>query len=332
MSIKYLKYALPLCKGDLLKTILSQIRQEFGAEVEPFTLHQPVPELLAGAWMVCRETLLAGNGSREAKEVVATAVSTINQCPYCVDAHNMMLLGASDSNYEAALLNAHLSPFAAWASATRTPDSPILLTPPFSAEEAPAFIGTALFFHYINRMATILLGKSPLPFKAGIPKMVAMRMAAWFFGRAIHRPKQSGTSLTLLPDAALPDDLSWATPSLEIAGAYARFARAVETAGAATLPQEVRTMVQHRVEQWNGSDTMLDFSWIARNVDHLDASKKSAGHLALLTALAPYRVNETIIHDFSLHYPGNGQLVAALAWSSFTAARRIGSWLSNGHT
>ena len=328
MGIKYLQPLSRQSFNTLTKKTLTQIKREFGAEVEPFTLHLPVPELLAGAWMVCRETLLAGNCARDAKEVVATSVSMLNRCPYCIDAHSMMLLGSSGKEYQTELLDTHLFPFAAWASATRTPDSPLLQTPPFSPEEAPSFVGTAIFFHYINRMVTILLGSTPLPFEKGAPKMVAMHAAAWFFGRAIRLPKESGRSIELLPDAPLPDDFSWATVSPAVAAAYARFARAAENAGTFALPHEVMTMVQQQVEQWDGSDIGLDSSWMDNNVAHLDELKKSAGRLALFTALVPYRVDNTIIHDFSSHYPGDDRLVAALAWSSFTAARKIGSWLT----
>jgi hypothetical protein len=50
--------------------------------------------------------------------------------------------------------------------------------------------------------------------------------------------------------------------------------------------------------------------------------------LALLTAIAPYQVDEEVIQRFRDYYPKDDELVGALAWSSFTAARKIGTWLS----
>jgi hypothetical protein len=35
------------------------LRDEFGVHAEPIVLHSPSPRLLAGAWSVCRETLVA---------------------------------------------------------------------------------------------------------------------------------------------------------------------------------------------------------------------------------------------------------------------------------
>ena len=327
MSIRYFQ-SLPRPSAESLSgKVLSQMQKEFGAEVEPFTLHLPLPELLAGVWMACRETLLAGSGRRDAREVVAASVSALNRCPFCVDAHSIMLLGSSGNDYPKALDDPFLRETAAWASATRTPGSPILQKPPFTPDEAPAFIGTAVLFHYINRMVTILLGSSPLPFTSGLPKRVSMQMAALFFGGAIRRQKVPGASLHLLPEAPLPDDLSWAQPSKPIAGAFARFAQSIERSGALALSPEVRNMVGNAVEKWNGNDPGMDNGWCEEAISQLGVTDKSAGRLVLLTALAPYRVDESTVHAFSASFPGDARLLSALAWSSFTAARRVGSWL-----
>ncbi|MCX6179702.1 MAG: carboxymuconolactone decarboxylase family protein [Chlorobiales bacterium] len=327
MSIRYIKARNPLSGDSLSGKVLSQVRREFGEEVEPFALHKPVPELLAGAWMACRETLLAGGGGRDAKELVAATVSSINRCHYCVDAHSIMLLESSGHDYLEALVDTNLEKIAAWASATLVPDSPILHSPPFTDAEAPAFLGTAVFFHYINRMVTILLGSSPLPFSSGIPKQVSMRLAAWFFGGAIRLRKPQGASLELLPEATLPENLSWAKSSLAIAGAFARFAEAVETAGARSLSEEVRLAVSKSARNWDGSNPPMNDGWYKDEIAHLQEVDKAAGKLAFLTAFAPYMVDEKSVCEYSMHFPGDEMLISALAWSSFTAARRIGSWL-----
>ena len=335
MSIRYFQ-SLPRASAESLSgKVLAQVRKEFGAEVEPFTLHLPVPELLAGVWMACRETLLAGSGRRDAKEVVAASVSALNRCPFCVDAHSIMLLESSGNDYPELITGGKteliddpvLRDTAAWASATRSPGSPILKKPPFSPEEAPAFIGTAVLFHYINRMVTILLGPSPLPFTSGFPKKVSMQMAAWFFGGAIRRAKEPGALLDLLAEATLPEELSWAQPSKPIAGAFARFAQSIERSGTLALSEEVRNVVSNSVGKWNGSDPGMDNGWCEEAISLLGVTDKTAGRLALLTALAPYRVDESTVHAFSASFPGDIRLLSALAWSSFTAARRVGSWL-----
>ena len=60
----------------------------------------------------------------------------------------------------------------------------------------------------------------------------------------------------------------------------------------------------------------------------LDDADKPAARLTLLTALAPYQIDENTIAAFRAQHPGDNKLIAATAWVSFTAARRVGTWLS----
>ena len=59
----------------------------------------------------------------------------------------------------------------------------------------------------------------------------------------------------------------------------------------------------------------------------LDEKSKDIGRLVLLTALAPYQVDVGVVKAFSTHLTGDDRLISALAWGSFTAVRRIGTWL-----
>ena len=67
--------------------------------------------------------------------------------------------------------------------------------------------------------------------------------------------------------------------------------------------------------------------WLEEALAELQEGEKAVAKLALLTALAPYRVDEKTVRGFSMHFPGDKRLISALAWSSFTASRKIGSWL-----
>ena len=64
------------------------------------------------------------------------------------------------------------------------------------------------------------------------------------------------------------------------------------------------------------------------HISGLDERSKDIGRLILLTALAPYQVDEEVVNSFTSHIIGDDKLIGALAWGSFTAARRIGTWLS----
>lgn len=89
--IKYASTVRPSAADGLVAEVYRQIRRDFGAVAGPLRLHSAAPELLAGAWCACRETLVAGNVPRERKETVAAMVSEINRCPWCIDAHTTML-------------------------------------------------------------------------------------------------------------------------------------------------------------------------------------------------------------------------------------------------
>ena len=94
--IKYIQAIAPRHAEGLVEPVYAQIKRDFGKIVEPFLLHSPIPELLAGAWMVCRETELVGSVPRYIKEAAAVAVSQQNQCPYCIDAHTIMLCAENE--------------------------------------------------------------------------------------------------------------------------------------------------------------------------------------------------------------------------------------------
>ena len=333
--IKYIQPVAAAKAGGLTARVYRQIKRDFGALVEPFTLHSPAPQLLAGVWMATRETELTGRVRRELKEAVAAAISQLNQCPYCQDAHTMMLHATAAHNAATAISHGRdeqiqdpaLREIAAWAAATRAPGDVILLSPPFSEGEAPEIVGTAVAFHYINRMVDVFLSETPLPSNRDWLKSILKRLAGWYFSRAARRQKPAGVSLELLPAADLPADLAWAAASPTVAGAFARWAAVIETAGRNALSDDARALVAERVAAWNGESPGLSRAWVEEAMAGLDDSSKPAARLALLVALASYQVDKRVIEDYCAQHPGDDALVEAAAWASFIAARRVGTWL-----
>ena len=136
-----------------------------------------------------------------------------------------------------------------------------------------------------------------------------------------------GESLDLLPDAELPPEFSWAESNPAVAGAWARLSAVTEQAGADVLSDEVRDLVREHVESWSGDDPGMSRRWVEDAVAGLREPDQAAARLTLLTALASYQVDENVIREFRQHYPSDAQLIAATAWASFTAARKVSSWL-----
>jgi AhpD family alkylhydroperoxidase len=296
-----------------------------------------MPDLLAGLWCSFRECLVAGVARREVKEAVAVGVSRLNECPYCIDAH-AVLLRAARAHDAAALIQEGkegeigergLRSAAIWAKATLSPGDAILEVPPFSSLEAPEIIGTAVWIHYINRMSKIFLGSNLIPVRSNAVglRALAERAGGLFFARFTRRPRRPGDSLHILQAAPLPRDLGWASSSPAISCAFAAFAGAAEAAGSLALESEVRECVRCAVERWQGEAPGLDRSWAETAAAPVPKNQRPAARLALFAALSPGLANRDVVGEFQSLYPGDEKLLGAAAWSSFTAARRIGSWL-----
>ncbi len=319
------------------RAIVAQIERDFGAFVPPFALHAAVPSLLAAGWTMLRETLVTAHVDRRRKEAVATAVSRSNACTYCVDAHTAALHALGDAATADALATPSATPtpdpavasLVAWALATRTPDAPIVRVPPFTRTEAPEMIAMACCFHYINRMVALFLAPSPLPFESPRLKGWARRFLGPILRGQLQRPLAPGAALDFLPDAPLPPDLTWTASSPTVASAFARAATAFDAAGSTALPAPVRALVRARVGAWRGEDMGLGRHWLTEAVASIDEPLRAAARLTLLTAFAPYQVDDDVIADFRRHQPDDATLVAATAWASFTTARRIAGWLAS---
>lgn len=319
----------------LVAEVYAQAEREF-ALVPPITIHSAAPEILAGVWMTTREAFIVGKSGRVDREIVAAAVSQSNTCPFCVEVHSAMLHAAGRHQLADAMMGARgavdaSSPLAAWALATRSPGSAILASPPFNAEDAPGILGTAVVFHFINRMVNVFLEPSPNPIKteSGLLKIVFRRVFGATAGkRLINVEALPGASLVLLPEADLPAAFSWTLAEPAIAGAMARFTFAIEAAGVRVIPAAVRAVVEGAVSNWNGDDPGLSQKWLYDVVAGLPTEAEQAtARLCLLTALASYRVDDAVVAAFRRSDPSDEALVSAAAWASLVAVKRLASWI-----
>ncbi|HEX8090314.1 MAG TPA: carboxymuconolactone decarboxylase family protein [Blastocatellia bacterium] len=332
-----IKYVKPITRAPAtgpLKEIYNQIRRDFGLLAEPFTLHSSVPELLAAVWAVCRESQVTGIVPRQLKEIVAITVSKLNRCPWCVDAHTIML-AATDHGLAAAIENndfinmgdERITTIIQWAASTRSPGAQILRAPPFSPQEAPEIISTAIFYHYMNRMVTVLLNETPLGATPILLRGLVKRISSHIFRPAIVLSKAPGESLKFLSKAEMPADLKWAEPNEYIAYALASLASAVEDGMSSALSEKALDYTRQYIGSWDGDDPGMSRKWVEQAIETFDDENRAAVRLILLTALAPYQVNDVIIKDYLSARPDPVRLLKILAWASFTAARRIGAWI-----
>jgi AhpD family alkylhydroperoxidase len=311
--------------------VYSQSRSELGRLVEPVMIFSTVPDLLVASWVAFRETVVAqGLASRSAKEAVAAAVSQLNACAFCVDAHSIMLDGCGARDLAARLLEGRpeaasdqpLGALALWArQISRRP--PSRTCAPFPAAQTPELLGTLVHFHFLTRVMNVLVPRTFLP---GPPLAhgVVRRIAGKVLSRYLRRSFVPGDGTGLAEvGAPLPADLSWAAPQPHIARAFSQIACAAAESG---VPPTVRRLVEAKAALWSGDSLGISTSWATEAAAALPPSDRPAGRLALLVAFASAQVSDLDVAAFRALQPLDSDLLGLLAWSAFTAARQIGEW------
>ncbi|WP_326821740.1 carboxymuconolactone decarboxylase family protein [Streptosporangium sp. NBC_01756] len=322
-QIQYVDPVPPSAAHGLVADVYTQVERDFGMLAPPVALHSPAPELLAAAWAMVRETLVvSGAVDRAVKEAVATAVSQENSCPYCVDVHGMMAHGLMTER-DAAVVNggrteeiadAAIRRAVAWARGN-------LDEAPVPAEQVPELWGTAVTFQYLNRMVNVFLPDGLFPAGVAVPRRL-IGLLARPLARKVCAP---GASVQLLPPAPLPDDLHWASESAAVRQAFAAAYAVMEEAGVRAVPDDVRELVRGQLALRGGQPPGLSRSWAQEAAARLQPAERAAGRLALLTAIAAYQVDATVIDDFRRDGADDRKLIELTAWASYMAARHWAS-------
>jgi len=319
--------------SGLVAEVYRQLDEEF-MTVPPVTLHHLNSQLMAGVWSACRESLVAGP-DRALKELIAVAVSQSNRCPYCVQAHSSMLQGANDRQAFDAVssgerANDDLSNLAAWASATGRKAALASVPPPFTKRQAPAFMATAVLFHYINRMVNIFLDDTMMPVVGKVPVIgdPAFRLfSSVTSGRIVRIDAKPGVFLTGSPAMKLPEEFGWAADDPAVAGGLLRFADAVR-AIADSVDSGVQSLVKRHVVAWEGEPPGIDKGWLEDAVRTLPKKLKPQARLALLAAMASWAVDSGEIASCRRAGLDDLALLETAAWGAYLATERIASWLS----
>lgn len=297
--------------------------RELGATFAP---HLSVaPDLHAATWALLRESL-AGAAPRYRKEAVAAAVAVANRCPFCVDAHLALLHATGEHRLAEAVLRGETpadpadAALVAWALASRG------ATPapwPFPARHAPEYLGIALVNHFINRMSDALRPGSPLP--GGVLTAPARRAAGLALARTVRRALPPGESLRLLAPQAGAEP--WWAAGTPIGAAWAAFEHAA-SAGGDLLGPAARAVLAAAVAGWDGEHPAPGSGWPGTALDGVDERQRPAARLALLAAIAPYRLTDAAVEAWRRPEHTDADLVRLLAFGAVTAVARIASALA----
>ncbi|WRZ95876.1 carboxymuconolactone decarboxylase family protein [Streptomyces sp. NBC_01007] len=296
----------------------TQLASDFGMErPATFVVLSSAPELLTATWALTRESLIAGAGDRTGKELAALGVSLANRCPFCVDAHTMLLHATGDHSLAEAIARGETpsderqARVLAWGRASRTPGAPELTPYPFPAAHAPAYLGTMLTFHFINRIASALLTENLLPGNAQRFRAVRSLGGRSLAGTVRRRPAP-GAGLTLL-DAPGPGP-DWARGT-SVGPAYAAL-RDAATAGGGLLDEADHALVRETLRGWDGAHPSL--AW-----EGLPDRSRPGARLALLAALAPYRITDEDVTAWRKPDHSDRHLVRLVAYGAFAAVDRV---------
>ncbi|MCQ4206255.1 carboxymuconolactone decarboxylase family protein [Streptomyces longispororuber] len=320
---RYTEPPSPKAATGTTAAVLAQAETDFGIP-KPSTLIvlTSAPELLAPVWALLRESLIAGSGSRTDRELVAAGASLANRCPFCVDAHAVLLHATGDHALGEAVARAEApdderaARILEWGRASRVPGSPGLTPLPFPRDHLASHLGTALAFHFINRIVSSLLTENLLP--AGAQRLQAVRaLAGRGVSRVVRAEHRPGASLPLL-DSPGPGP-SWAAGT-SVGPAYESL-RTAATMGAGLLDDADLALVQETVARWDGSHPPTVWEALP------DRRERPGARLALLAALAPYRITDEDVAAWRVPPFTDHCLVHLVAYGAFAAVDRIESAL-----
>jgi len=301
--------------------VYREVERDFGVLAPPVALHAPSPLTMSAVWLMLRETLVApGLADRSEREAVADGISRNNSCPYCVTMHGAMLdaLGAGSGAVDVRR----------WAEVHAIRGASDQNPLPFPEDHAPELVASAVLLHYLNRMVNVFLGEAPLPPKAPVQALKVVTPVLNWLQRAADRDSVTpGTSMDLLPEAALPADMWWTGGNLVLADAFSRAAAAIDAVGERSVPADVRELVLTRLKGWDGRPPGISRSWVEEDVSGLAPEDRAAGRLTLLTAFASYQIDDGVLDAYRTTAPTDQSVIETTAWASMAAAREAGSWM-----
>lgn len=312
----------------LAADVYAQLSADFMGPLPTFTALSPAPDLLAATWALMRESLLAGEAPRVDKEVVATAVSRGNRCRFCIDAH-VMLMHALGEHDLAELLagggvpgDPHLAALVDWAVASRTPRQ---TGRPCPAANPAEYLGTALAFHFINRVVSALLTENLLPGNLQRSSLVR-NLGGRAYARAARREREPGRSLPLLADIPAGSPPAWAGSS-PVGVAYAAL-RAAAGRGAELLGDEARGLLAHTVDVLDGAHPDRPADWAWSLVTGLPTVDRIGARIALLAAFSPAAIAPGDVALWRLTRPADADLIRLVAFGAVTAVERVEAQLT----
>jgi hypothetical protein len=209
----------------------------------------------------------------------------------------------------------------AWAKALRAG------APPFDRAHTAEYVGTALTFHFVNRGVSALLTEYFLPGRLQKRPLVR-NLAGRAFARVVRRTLRPGASLPLLGDPGPAEPAPAWSAGTPIGHAFTAL-RTAAARGRAALSHEAEAVLRDTVNAWDGEHPPLDGAWLAAPLAALPEPDRPAARLALLAALAPYRITDADVAAWRATGGSDEDLVRLIGFGAINAVVRIEGWITS---
>jgi len=288
--VRHITPIAPESATGLLAEVYAQVNREFSSSGPAVQMLTPADQIAAAAWALLRESqLAAGEIPLVNKVMVALGVAQANRFGYDEAAFLAMLriAGMPDTATVIESGGTPADPALArpllWARSTDGP-SPVDL-PDHRAE----LIGTALFSHFIHRVAAAMLPAGLHPGTLREADDPPFEGAPVFREPRAVEPGESIRLLTKNPRRELPD---WA-PSGPIGTAYAALA-ASAAQGRHLLGDAAGQVASEVIARHRGRRVREGTPWES-TLSKLAEVERPGAELAILTALAPERISDALV-------------------------------------
>ena len=290
----------------LVAEVYAQVNVEFSSIGPVVMMMSPSPELMAAGWSFMREAQLAGDVPALNKVIVALGAAQANGLDYDIQAFLSVLRLLGEPELADAVergdapADPRLAALLRWAASTgvegREP-----VEPPFSGEAAAEYLGTALFTHFVDRVAAAMLPAGLTPGSMDPDDEPPFDGAPVL--RELDQDLRRGATLPLLEGLPTGTPPAWAA-GLPIGTAYATLV-ATAAQGAGLLTDAAATVVTqviaaHRGRRRTTADRLdappsvlpEQDAWLDEPLNGLSEQERPGARVAILAGLAPEAITD----------------------------------------
>ena len=332
MTINYIRSIKYKEAEDNVKAIYDELKSDLGGVFKNISLHALNPVLLKGCWEILREVILVeGRLSRLHKEAISTAVSKANECGFCIDGHTIMIAGLKDHRSVKAILNNRpdlikdlkLQNLIDWSYKSQQFNDQGSMLNLVKKHELPEAIGSVVFCHYMNRLASTFMCSRILPFKKEFLNRPVRAIAARVMRPTLKKELKSKVFLTETYRVH-QKKLLWAASNEQINYVFSKYCYVLNIICNHYVPSDIKAFIKQEIKNWDGKEK----GYSDELFENIASHHRILAKVMYLQAFAPAKINPGQLIELKKYFNNNDEaILTSLAWVSFETALGIGSQL-----